>query len=299
MPLRLSATIFVIACAWPATSAFAQPLGTFRWQLQPYCNAYTVNVTQQGAIYTLDGTDDRCGGGNQPASVGGLAFMTPAGLVGFGVTTVLPNGTPVHTEATINLASLSGTWRDSARNSGDFVFSPGAGTGGPPRPVPASGMAPATITNIHIANNAVTGTNIVDASLTAADMLDAPRLVADGGNLILELAATPVPVRSVSVTAPAAGQILVNASAYIQFTGAATLDLARCSITTGTSLDGAALSNASEGSTTENNYAPYSATRVFSVASGSTTTINLVCDAFSGTATLRDAHMNALFVATP
>jgi hypothetical protein len=34
-------------------------LGTYRWQLQPFGNLITVNVTQHGAIYVLDGTDDR------------------------------------------------------------------------------------------------------------------------------------------------------------------------------------------------------------------------------------------------
>lgn len=53
----------VVCCLglpWLAVPATAQPLGTFRWQLQPYCNVLTLNVVQ-GGVYTLDGTDDRCG----------------------------------------------------------------------------------------------------------------------------------------------------------------------------------------------------------------------------------------------
>jgi len=109
MSLRRTLALVVLCLALPTTTAFAQPLGSFRWQIQPYCNVLTVNVVQQGGIYTLDGTDDRCGGGNQPGSVVGIAYMTPLGLVGFGLTSVLPNGTPIHTEATISISSLNGT----------------------------------------------------------------------------------------------------------------------------------------------------------------------------------------------
>jgi hypothetical protein len=132
----------------------AQPVGTFRWQMQPYCNVVTVNVAQQGGLYTLDGTDDRCGAA-QSASAVGLAFLNPSGSVGFGLSIVLPGGTPIHVEATITMTSLNGTWRDSTGNSGAFIFTPGAGSGGAPRPVPAGGVAPASITSAAIAPNAV------------------------------------------------------------------------------------------------------------------------------------------------
>ena len=44
------------AAALTTSAADAQSLGTFRWQLQPFCNVVTVNVIQQGAVYTLDGS---------------------------------------------------------------------------------------------------------------------------------------------------------------------------------------------------------------------------------------------------
>jgi hypothetical protein len=56
-------TLFVcllLLCTSRAT--FAQPIGTFRWQMQPYCNVVALNVTQIGGVYTLDGFDDQCGG---------------------------------------------------------------------------------------------------------------------------------------------------------------------------------------------------------------------------------------------
>ena len=216
MTLCRTVALAALCLALSSTSAYAQSLGTFRWQLQPFCNVIAVNVTQQGAIYVLDGTEDRCGNGNQPGSAVGIAYLTPQGLLGFGITTVLPGGTPVHTEATLSLSSLGGTWRDSAGNSGAFVFN-GALPGATPRPIPTGGISPASITNIHIANNAVTTANIVDASITSVDILDAPRAQFAGGGQLLPLTSTAAVVRSINITAPTAGTLIVNASGYFSF----------------------------------------------------------------------------------
>jgi hypothetical protein len=85
-------------------------------------------------VYQLDGFDDQCGAGTR-ASVTGLAYANPSGTIGFGLTIVTtPGATAVHLEATITLATVSGTWRDSRGESGPWVFTPGAGAGGSPRP---------------------------------------------------------------------------------------------------------------------------------------------------------------------
>lgn len=119
-------------------SAWAQPLGTFRWQQQPFCNILTLNVIGEGGSYTLDGTDDLCGA-SEKASVNGLAFQNPDGTIGFGLTMVAPGGAAMHVNATINLVTLGGTWSDSAGNTGDLVFTPGAGAPGPMRPATSRG----------------------------------------------------------------------------------------------------------------------------------------------------------------
>jgi hypothetical protein len=126
--------------------AEAQPLGTFRWQLQPFCNVVTLAVTQNGGVYRLEGTDDQCGAGADRASAIGMAFQNPDGTIGFGFTVVTtPGGVAVHVDAAISLATMSGTWRDSASNGGNFVFTPGGGTGGSLRPLPAASAVPVTI----------------------------------------------------------------------------------------------------------------------------------------------------------
>jgi hypothetical protein len=292
---RIRAAAAVMCLALLSTSAYAQSLGTFRWQLQPFCNVITVNVTQQGGIYLVDGTDDRCGNGNQAGSAVGIANLTPLGLIGFGITTVLPGGMPVHTEATISPSSLGGTWRDSAGNSGTFVFNPGPSATATPRPIPPGGIPPASITNVQIANNAVTTANIVDASITSVDILDAPRAQFAGGDQLLPLTVNAAVVRSINITAPTAGTLIVNASGHFFFPDQTTLDVARCSITTGTQIDFSHLIAFAENTTDAMIYIPFGATRGFSVAAGMHT-INLVCEEAYGDTAVGDSELTAIFV---
>ena len=131
--------IWTTLCAFAAVVAFApaaraQPLGTFQWQLQPYCNVLTVNLTQQGAVYTVDGFDDQCGA-PQRALLVGLATPNPDGTIGMGLNIVTaPGGRAVQVDARITLPSGSGSWTDSAGNAGTFAF--GAASAGSPRPLP-------------------------------------------------------------------------------------------------------------------------------------------------------------------
>ncbi len=136
--LRLLPALIVLTAAMgTAVRADAQPLGTFSWQLQPYCNVITVNVNQQGAVYTMDGYDDQCGAG-QRAPLVGTATPNPDGTIGLGLNVVtVPGGRGVQIDARITLAGLGGPWTDSAGNSGTFAF--GANTGGSPRPAVSGG----------------------------------------------------------------------------------------------------------------------------------------------------------------
>ncbi len=135
---RVAWVLVTLGCILIAVPALAQPLGTFRWQFGPYCNVVTLNVVQAGAVFTLDGFDDQCGAG-QAASASGTAFQNPDGSIGIGLSLVLaPGGAPSHVDVTLQLATLGGTWRDSAGATGTFVFTPGAGSGGPPRPTTGS-----------------------------------------------------------------------------------------------------------------------------------------------------------------
>ena len=133
LPMLLAALLLVV----PSLPAAAQPLGTFRWQLQPYCNVLTLAVTQNGTVFTLDGVDDLCGSG--PASAVGTAFLKPDLTVGLGVHLVTtPGAAPVHLTVVLNPATVNGTWTDSAGNAGTFLFNPPSPAPGAPRPAGAA-----------------------------------------------------------------------------------------------------------------------------------------------------------------
>ncbi len=131
--------------SWTVSPVAAQSLGTFRWQMQPYCNVLTMIVSQSGSVYTLDGYDDQCGAATR-APLTGTAVPNPDGTVAFGINIVAsPGAAPVHVAVPLNPATLAGTWQDDAGHSGTFVFTPGAGAAGPPRPGPSASLIPSSI----------------------------------------------------------------------------------------------------------------------------------------------------------
>lgn len=134
MKFRLIPLALIAVSAY-AVPAGAQSLGTFRWRLGDFCSVLNLNVTQQGAIYLLNGFEAQCGGNpNLPAW--GVAVPQPNGSVILGITTIFDQGNGLHTRATINLTDFSGGWIDNANQSGSFTFNPGPITSGGPRITP-------------------------------------------------------------------------------------------------------------------------------------------------------------------
>ena len=112
----LAACLFALGCV---VDASAQTVGSFTWQLQPYCNAVTTTVVQTGAVFTLDGFDDNCGGGQPRSAVSGIATPNPDGSITVGLTIVnAQGGAPAHVSARITMPAASGTWSDSGGQSG-------------------------------------------------------------------------------------------------------------------------------------------------------------------------------------
>jgi hypothetical protein len=122
---------FVVAAQLMAVgSVFAQPLGTFTWQLQPYCNRLTLTVVQSGGVFTLDGYDDQCG--TTPAAASGVAVLAADGSVRIGITVITSEAAhPFHLDVTLDPGSLSGRWGDNRFDEGTFAFN--AASGGSPR----------------------------------------------------------------------------------------------------------------------------------------------------------------------
>lgn len=155
---------FVVAVAtaglltqWTGT-AHAQTLGTFTFQLQPYCNVITMTITQEGATYRLSGWDDACSATLRYPMSGTIA-TNPNGTLAFAFVVTRPNGIAVDTNFTFTPAPpYSGPWSDSAGNTGTFVL--GGAAAGSPRPAPSS----------SIPANSINSTNIIDNSIDAIDV---------------------------------------------------------------------------------------------------------------------------------
>ncbi len=295
---RLAILVAVVTCV-PAALAQAQSLGSFRWQLRPFCNVLTITITQEGAVYALDGTDDQCGA-VRAASLRGMAFANPDGTIGFGLTVVTsPGARPVHVDAAITAPLFGGAWQDSAGNAGTFVFTPGPAVAGALRPVPAGGLAPGSITNVHLAAGAVTGASVADGSLTRDDF-DAPPQVAFANSdqsLALTLFAQTV-VRTVGLMVPTFGRVIVTASGTVSLDTAGR-DAVICSITRGASMvtdstqeiwldDQAGLGAFAT--------VPLAITRAFLV-NPNDTAFNLVCRSIAGVVTMRDTSLTVFYLA--
>lgn len=133
---RLSWSILIAAAgllSCEASTAYAQVLGTFRWQFAPYCNVITVRVEQKGAVYEFSGTDDGCDGAAAAATVNGSAHLNAAGSAGGSLTVVRPDGFVVTNAISLDPATLAGTWRDDWGNNGTLVFNPPSPAAGAPR----------------------------------------------------------------------------------------------------------------------------------------------------------------------
>ncbi len=158
----------VVALYSGTDSVLAQALGTYRWQLQPFCNVVTLTIAIENGVYTLDGVDDGCGVG-PPATVRGTAFLNPDGSIGLGWSSSIPPlVSPLVLEARLDIATLGGTWSDSAGNSGVLSFAPGGSLGGPTRPVSPNGLRPASIVAGQIAPGAVGADQLAPGAITTA-----------------------------------------------------------------------------------------------------------------------------------
>jgi hypothetical protein len=136
--------------------ARAQVLGTFRWQLAPFCNVVSLSVTQNGGVFMLDGFDDQCGAVTR-ASVVGTAFPNPDGSIGIGLSIVAtPGAAPVHVDVALSLATIAGPWRDSAGNTGTFLFNPVLPAPGSPRP-PTGGLISTVTPGAGLTGGGTTG----------------------------------------------------------------------------------------------------------------------------------------------
>lgn len=287
------------------------------WQLQPYCNRLTLALAPSPVGFMVDGTDDQCGAVNAGSVVGHASF-SQNGSVALNVSIVTaPAGRPVHVSAIVSPATGTGTWTDSVGNTGTFAFL-GAVPGLPPRPLPASALPPGSVGSTELAagavgtaqiaagavgatqllGNAVTGAKVLDGSLTSVDLADGPRAASVDVTAPTLTTAAQV-IATVTLTAPAAGRVLVNATTYtFIFASAGVAGFGQCSLSRGTTLDGLSLTTfgANPSGVTDSPYVPIALTRGFVVSAGSVS-VNLVCYRNStANLSLGPINMTALYV---
>jgi hypothetical protein len=101
-------------------------------------------------------------------------------------------------------------------------------------------------------------------------------------------------IRTVTLTAPRPGIVIVNASGYFDFDAGS--QIARCAITTGTTIGANILVIAENDNLIS--YLPWASVRAFEVLAGDFT-VRVVCDLFAGSATfVSDTSLVALYVPT-
>ena len=295
---------FLVAAG--AAPAAAQSLGSFTWQLQPFCNKVVVTVTQDGALYHVDGYDDQCGAG-QRAPLVGLATPNPDGSIGFGLNIVtVPGGRNVHVDARIDLGTLSGPWSDSAGNSGTYAYNGAAG--GSPRPaptVPGAVIAAGTLPSTAIANNSITSTQIQNNSITSASTSNEPGVSFnfDPGNTALGATASVI---STAMRVPANGYVKMEVTGLWQNTGAGT-DTASCQLQKGAAvgIDVNAPWFTLDDRGASNGRSVFSAHRIVTVAAADNPpsvfagqSFRLTCTLTGGAMTLTDVHISATYYAS-
>jgi hypothetical protein len=295
-------------CALFSTPAQAQPLGSFTWQLQAFCNKVTVSVTQDGGIYTLDGYDDQCGAA-QRAPLVGMATPNPDGSIGFGLHIVtVPGGRAVQVDARITLPSLNGTWSDSAGNSGTMAFNGNAGGSARPAPtVPGTVIAVGTLPATAIANGAITTTQIANNTVTSINTSNEPGVSYEFNPNPLVLGAPVQNVLSTPMRVPANGYVKIEATGDWIATTAGT-DSARCQLQKGAVAAIDPLQPRiwlNDHNTADGGQTGFSAHRILSVAVADNPALftlgqsfRLVCDLQTGGVSFDNVHISATYYAS-
>jgi hypothetical protein len=166
-------------------------------------------------------------------------------------------------------------------------------------------LAAGNVATVKLGNNCESGKYVfadavrfVRVSKDADDLIDGAGMDWTSGDQSFTLSTSPSVVRSVAITNPISGYVLVNASGYFFWTSSG-YDRARCSITKGTTIDLTHLIYASDhGDTlTVNSGTPFAATRGYSVSAG-TNIFNLVCDITVGSGEVHDSSLTAVFFPT-
>lgn len=169
---------------------------------------------------------------------------------------------------------------------GTAVISPAVGT-----QLEGLGWGP-TVTRIFGSNRYATAADLSAATFPTSGRY--PLAAYAQGPQAVDVTAETV-VRSVSLTAPVAGTVIVNSTAFAQEENAG--ESVTCGITTGASIDLGFIQSWESGGAGEGGIGQLAGTRGFDVTAGQTVTVNLICVAPAGPSTIGDSALTAIFVA--
>lgn len=174
-----------------ASSVSAQVLGTFTWQMQPFCHRVVLTLTGVAGTFTLDGFEDQCGASSKASAIG-VGTFTATGDLTLNFTIVTPPaGRPVHVSAVVSTANGHGTWSDSVGNAGTFVMG-GAVPGLPARALPASGLPPGAITAVDIAPDAIGASKIAAGAVGQSELASGAIRAGHLGTITTRIGSIPV-----------------------------------------------------------------------------------------------------------
>jgi hypothetical protein len=131
-----------------------------------------------------------------------------------------------------------------------------------------------------------------------SDLTDGPRVAFAAGTTDEPLPIGDNVLQTITVTAPAPGRVVVNASGTFWFMNNTVAESVMCSITTGPAIDTQRYFEAAEVAVGAMSSVPFASTRGFDVPSG-THTFNLVCRQMTGTVHVNKASLTGMFVALP
>lgn len=145
MSIRVALLAVLTAVAFPAAASAQGPLspvslGTFHWQLQPFCNTLSLTIIQEGGQFRVQGTES-CDAADVSQPVHGMATADAAGTIYFSVRTSFPGGSSSEGTwvwASLSLATLNGNWQDDADRRGQLIRVSGPVAGANRRGIPAN-----------------------------------------------------------------------------------------------------------------------------------------------------------------
>jgi len=157
------------------------------------------------------------------------------------------------------------------------------------------------VTTSEIATDAVTSVKVQDGAVTEFKLAPSVKpagvdfvTAASSGVFLAASGGADTLVAAVTVTAPAAGFVIVNVTGWFDFNSSA--GHARCSVTTALFVQStSALRSRVEPFATPL-FVPMARSRVFPVLGPGSATYNLVCDKQSGTVDINDIVMTAIYV---